>query len=89
MHQSYLNTPGNKNLSKHFQGNSLTDIVPLCNNTTFGCCENNSPKLTFGGNNCSENPEEAFWIYGQRGDGPYWHPGGPFWRRRWGARRWW
>ena len=80
MEPSYLNTPGNKNLSKHFQGNSLTDIEPLCNNTTFGCCSNNLPKLTVDGN--CENVE-GFWVYGPYGGGPYWR------RRWWGPRRWW
>lgn len=85
MEPSYLNTPGNKNLSKHFQGNSLTDIQPLCSNTTFGCCINNLPKLTVD-SNC-ENIE-GFWVYGPYGDGPYWKS--PHWRRRlWGPRRWW
>jgi hypothetical protein len=86
MEPSYLNTPGNKNLSKHFQGNSLTDIEPLCNNTTFGCCSNNLSKLTLDGDNCEEKTE-GFWVYGPYGDGPYWRS--PHWRRRlWGPRRW-
>ncbi len=56
---SYLNTPGNKFLSKQFQGNSLTNIVPKCDNTTFGCCScDNLSKLTVQGNNCQPNIEE-------------------------------
>ena len=89
MELSYLNTPGNKNLSKHFQGNSLTDILPLCDNTTFGCCKNNLSKLTFDDNNCMENSEEVFWDYGPYGHGLYLHPRGDFRRRRMSGRRWW
>ena len=61
---SYLNTPGNKNLGKQFQGNSLTDVVPKCDNTTFGCCTScdNLPKLTAQGNNCEPKEEKVVVI---------------------------
>ena len=57
--KSYLNTPGNKFLAKQFQGNSLTDVIPKCDNTTFGCCSCDSlSKLTVQGNNCPLSIEE-------------------------------
>ena len=63
---SYLNTPGNRNLSKQFQGNSLTDIIPRCNNTTFGCCPTcgDLPKLSLQGNNCQPKVEEQIIVIG-------------------------
>jgi hypothetical protein len=63
---SYLNTPGNRNLSKQFQGNSLTDVIPRCDNTTFGCCNtcDNLSKLSQKGNNCEPKVEQQIIVVG-------------------------